>query len=92
GKITDPVSEFLVSVMRYAFILVLIGSAGHYSDWVVDLFFNSLPKEIVNALASGQAPSASAFDALVDQATNMATTLWKSAGSWDIGAAVVNGF
>jgi type IV secretion system protein VirB6 len=91
GKISDPVSEFLVSVVRYGFILTIIGTAGRYSDWVVDLFFKSLPREIASALATGQAPSASAFDALIDQGMTAAAVLWKTGGSWDVGGSIVNG-
>ena len=90
GKTSDPLAEFLVNCVRYGVILTLIGSAGTYSSWVVDLAFNDLPTEIVNAMGSGQPPSASAFDALANQGMGLAASMWKAAGTWDIAQALVN--
>lgn len=90
GRTQDPISGLLVNMIRYGFILVLIGTSGRYADWIVDIFFNSLPQELANAV-NGSPPSVNTFDALLDQGWAIAGKIWNSAGTWSLSSQVVTG-
>ena len=92
GKISDPISEFLATALRYGVIVTLVGTAGLYNEWVVPLFFTSLPAAIAQALSSGQTTlSNAAFDGLIDQSVTLATAFFNATTGLSIGSSIVNG-
>ncbi|WP_273794947.1 type IV secretion system protein [Brucella intermedia] len=83
GSVQEPILDFAFRAMKLAIILMLVGNAGEYQTYVADLFFESLPRELSQALNSGTAPTASTFDALLDKGQKSARDVW-ARGSWPI--------
>jgi type IV secretion system protein VirB6 len=65
--------------MKLAVILMLVRNAAEYQIYVADLFFESLPREISQALNVGATPTASTFDALLDKGQKSAREVWARA-------------
>jgi len=83
GSIGEPIMDFAFRAMKLAIILMLVRNAGDYQTYVTNLFFNTLPHEIGQALNSGTAPSASTFDSLLDKGQKCAYEIWSRA-SWPV--------
>ncbi|NKL20229.1 type IV secretion system protein [Rhizobium leguminosarum] len=83
GSVQDPILEFAFRAMKLAIIVMLVRNAAEYQTYVTNLFFESLPREISQALNSGTAPSASTFDSLLDKGQKCAYEIWSRA-SWPV--------
>ncbi|AJC83437.1 UNVERIFIED_ORG: type IV secretion system protein VirB6 [Rhizobium etli] len=83
GSVQDPIIEFAFRAMKLAIIVMLVRNAGEYQTYVTNIFFETLPKEISQALNSGTAPSASTFDSLLDKGQKCAYEIWSRA-SWPV--------
>ncbi|MEX2693309.1 type IV secretion system protein [Rhizobium mongolense] len=83
GSVQEPILEFAFRAMKLAIIVMLVRNASEYQTYVTGLFFETLPKEISEALNSGTAPSASTFDSLLDKGQKGAQEIWGRA-SWPV--------
>ncbi|KPH07042.1 conjugal transfer protein TrbL (plasmid) [Rhizobium acidisoli] len=79
GSIQEPILEFAFRAMKLAIIVMLVRNASEYQTYVTNIFFETLPREISQALNSGTAPSASTFDSLLDKGQKCATEIWARA-------------
>jgi type IV secretion system protein VirB6 len=88
GYVRAPVQDFVISVLKIAFIAALVTQTDTYNFYVKDLFFTQLPDGLSQAV--GQAgsgvsaqsvQSGAAFDALFSQAFTLAESIRKE-GSW----------
>lgn len=83
GSIQEPIMDFAFRAMKLAIILLLVRNASDYQSYVSTLFFETLPREVSQALNSGTQPSASIFDALLDKGQKSAIDIWSRA-SWPV--------
>lgn len=83
GSVHEPILDFAFRAIKLAIIVMLVRNAGEYQTYVTNLFFNTLPQEISQALNLGTAPSASTFDGLLEKGQTAATNIWGRA-SWPI--------
>ncbi len=83
GSVPDPILDFAFRAIKLAIIVMLVKNATDYQTYVSNIFFDVLPREISQALNTGMAPSASAFDSLLDKGQNCAKEIW-ARGSWPI--------
>lgn len=83
GSVQEPILEFAFRAMKLAIIVMLVRNASDYQTYVTNIFFDTLPKEISQALNSGTAPSASTFDSLLDKGQKCAYEIWSRA-SWPV--------
>ena len=83
GSIHEPIMDFAFRAMKLAIILMLVQNVANYQTYVSNLFFQDLPTEISSALNTGTAPSASAFDSLLDKGQKSANDIWAKS-SWPI--------
>jgi type IV secretion system protein VirB6 len=83
GSIQEPIMDFAFRAMKLAIILLLVRNASDYQSYVSTLFFETLPREVSQALNSGTQPSASIFDALLDKGQKSARDIWSRA-SWPV--------
>lgn len=83
GTVQEPILEFAFRAIKLAIIVMLVRNASDYQIYVTGIFFETLPKEIAEALNSGTSPSASTFDSLLDKGQNCAYEIWSRA-SWPI--------
>ncbi|MBY3278200.1 conjugal transfer protein TrbL [Rhizobium laguerreae] len=88
GSVPEPILEFAFRAMKLAIIVMLVRNASEYQTYVTNIFFETLPREISQALNSGTAPSASTFDSLLDKGQKCAQEIWARA-TWP--ADIVNG-
>lgn len=83
GSVQEPFLEFAFRAIKLAIIVMLVRNASDYQTYVTDIFFETLPKEISQALNSGTTPSASTFDSLLDKGQKCAHEIWSRA-SWPV--------
>lgn len=83
GSVRTPVMDLAFRAIKLAIILMLVQNAANYRTYVSDLFFVDLPNEISAALNTGPAPSASAFDSLLDKGQAAAEDIWERSG-WPV--------
>lgn len=83
GSVQEPILDFAFRAMKLAIIVMLVRNAGEYQTYVTNIFFDTLPREIAQALNSGAAPSASTFDSLLDKGQRCAYEIWSRA-SWPV--------
>lgn len=81
GSVQEPILDFAFRAIKLAIIVTLVRNAGDYQTYITSIFFETLPREISQALNSGTAPSASTFDSLLDKGQASATAIWSRA-SW----------
>ena len=79
GSVQEPILEFAFRAMKLAIIVMLVRNASDYQTYVTNIFFETLPREISQALNSGTAPSASTFDSLLDKGQECAREIWARA-------------
>jgi type IV secretion system protein VirB6 len=79
GSVHEPILEFAFRAMKLAIIVMLVRNASEYQTYVTNIFFETLPREISQALNSGTAPSASTFDSLLDKGQKCAKEIWARA-------------
>jgi type IV secretion system protein VirB6 len=83
GSVQEPIIEFAFRAIKLAIIVTLVRNASDYQTYVTNIFFETLPHEISQALNSGTVPSASTFDSLLDKAQKCAREIWSRA-SWPV--------
>jgi len=83
GSVQEPILDFAFRAIKLAIIVMLVKNASEYQTYVTNIFFNTLPQEIAQALNSGSAPSASTFDSLLDKGQASATDIWSRA-AWPV--------
>ena len=83
GSVQEPILEFAFRAIKLAIIVMLVRNASDYQTYVTNIFFDTLPREISQALNSGTTPSASTFDSLLDKGQKCAKEIW-SRGSWPV--------
>ncbi len=82
GKIDTPLRDICLRVIKMGIILALVQESGTYQQFVTDLFFESLPREIISALGTGDTVSASTLDGLLSKVQETAVRIMNDAG-WD---------
>jgi type IV secretion system protein VirB6 len=83
GSVHEPILDFAFRAIKLAIIVTLVKNASEYQTYVTTIFFETLPREISQALNSGTAPSASTFDGLLDKGQASATDIWGRA-AWPV--------
>ncbi|WP_331375368.1 type IV secretion system protein [Sinorhizobium chiapasense] len=83
GSVQEPILDFAFRAIKLAIIVMLVRNASDYQTYVTNIFFDTLPREISQALNSGTAPSASTFDSLLDKGQRCAYEIWSRA-SWPV--------
>jgi type IV secretion system protein VirB6 len=93
GTIREPIMDFAWRSMRLALIVALATNASTFQTYVAGLFFESLPKEVGNAIAgSGLDTSSGApFDKLLNKGIEVAQKIYDQAGLTDIAPALIAG-
>src|SRR3954464_11516549 len=91
GLIKDPVIDCAFRALKVVILVALVTQVGTYNEYVKNVFFDALPHEIGNALAggSGSAPTAAAFDKLVQKGWQAGYEIWSQSGVTNPGAALV---
>ncbi|WP_373414594.1 type IV secretion system protein [Ensifer aridi] len=79
GSVQEPILDFAFRAIKLAIIVTLVRNADEYQTYVTNIFFEALPREISQALNTGTAPSASAFDSLLDKGQAASTDIWSRA-------------
>lgn len=90
GSVQEPILDFAFRAIKLAIIVMLVKNASEYQTYITNIFFETLPREISQALNSGTAPSASTFDSLLDKGQASATDIWSRA-SWPVDVATIVG-
>lgn len=83
GSVHEPVMDFAFRVIKLGIILMLVKNADDYQTYVSALFFETLPRELSQALNTGAVPTASTFDALLDKGQKSAQQVWDRA-AWPV--------
>lgn len=83
GSVQEPILEFAFRAIKLAIIVMLVRNSSDYQTYVTNIFFETLPKEIAQALNTGATPSASTFDSLLDKGQKCAYEIWSRA-SWPV--------
>jgi type IV secretion system protein VirB6 len=86
GSIGDPMIEFVFRAIKAAIVLALVQNVDQYQFYVGNLFLEALPRELSSAINAGTAPSASAFDSLLDKGQEAANAVWERA-AWPVDVA-----
>ena len=91
GAISEPIMEFAWRAMRIVVVVLLATNSSAFQQYVTGLFFDSLPKEIGNALAgSGLNTSSGApFDQLLSKGIDVANKIYEQAGLTNIAPALI---
>lgn len=55
GSVQEPIMEFAFRAIKLAIILMLVRNAGEYQTYVTNIFFETLPREVSEALNTGGA-------------------------------------
>jgi type IV secretion system protein VirB6 len=83
GSVQEPILDFAFRAVKLAVIVMLVKNASEYQTYVTNIFFETLPREVSQALNSGTTPSASTFDSLLDKGQASATDIWSRA-AWPV--------
>jgi type IV secretion system protein VirB6 len=91
GAISEPVMEFAWRAMRIVVVVLLATNSSAFQHYVTGLFFDSLPKEIGNALAGAglNTNSGAPFDQLLSKGIDVANRIYKQAGLTNIAPALI---
>lgn len=91
GAIAEPIQEFAWRAMRLVLIVVLASNASSFQQYVTNLFFTSLPKEIGNALAGTALDTSSGqpFDRLLTKGIEVSQKIYEQAGLTTIAPALI---
>ena len=91
GAISEPIMEFAWRAMRIVVVVLLATNSSAFQQYVTSLFFDSLPKEIGNALAgSGLNTSSGApFDQLLSKGIDIANKIYEQAGLTNVAPALI---
>lgn len=91
GAIQEPILDFAWRSIRIVAVILLATNASSYQQYVTGLFFESLPKEISNAIAGGglDMKSGQPFDQLLNKGVEVATQIYEQAGITNIAPALI---
>jgi type IV secretion system protein VirB6 len=91
GAIQEPILDFAWRTIRIVTVILLATNAASYQQYVTGLFFDSLPKEISNAIAGSglDMKSGQPFDQLLTKGIAVAQQIYDQAGLTDIVPALV---
>lgn len=91
GAIVEPIGEFAFRSMRIVLIVLLATNSSAFQQYVTGLFFESLPKEIGNAIAGSglDVNSGQPFDQLLTKGIDVAKKIYAEAGLTDIAPALI---
>ena len=91
GAIAEPIQEFAWRAMRLVVIVLLASNSSSFQQYVTDLFFTSLPKEIGNALSGStlDVTSGQPFDKLLSKGIEVAYKIYDQAGLTNIAPALI---
>jgi type IV secretion system protein VirB6 len=91
GAIVEPIGEFAFRSMRIVLIVLLATNSSAFQQYVTDLFFESLPKEIGNAIAGSglNVNSGQPFDQLLSKGIEVANKIYDEAGLTNIAPALI---
>src|SRR3954469_10462720 len=91
GTIREPIMSFAWSAARVIVIVALATSASTFQTYVTGLFFESLPKEIGNAIAGAglDTSSGAPFDRLLNKGIEVATKIYEQSGLTNIAPALI---
>ena len=93
GTIREPIMDFAWRSVRLVIIVALATNASNFHDYVTSLFFDTLPKEIGNAIAGAglDTSSGAPFDKLLNKGIEVAQKIYDQAGLTDIAPALIAG-
>ncbi|MBF9235610.1 type IV secretion system protein [Microvirga alba] len=91
GLAQASVMDFLFQCLKIVIIITLATKAAEYHRYVTDLFYQTLPQGIGNALAKGKTLSPNAFDNLAHTGFQAGLNIWKKASYTDLGAMIICG-
>ena len=91
GTIREPIMSFAWSAARVIVIVALATNASTFQTYVTGLFFESLPKEIGNAIAGAGLDTSSGvpFDKLLNKGIEVATKIYEQSGLTNIAPALI---
>ena len=91
GAIVEPIGEFAWRAMRIVLVVLLATNSSAFQQYVTGLFFDSLPKEIGNALAGSglNVNSGAPFDQLLSKGIDVANKIYDQAGLTNIAPALI---
>ncbi len=91
GAISEPIMEFAWRAMRIVVVVLLATNSATFQQYVSGLFFDSLPKEIGNALAGSglNTNSGAPFDQLLSKGIDVANKIYDQAGLTNIAPALI---
>ncbi len=91
GAITEPILDFAFRAMRIVVIVLLATNSATFQQYVAGLFFDSLPKEIGNAIAGSglNVNSGAPFDQLLSKGIDVANKIYDQAGLTNIAPALI---
>ena len=91
GTIREPIMSFAWSAARVVVIVALATNASTFQTYVTGLFFESLPKEIGNAIAGAglDTSSGAPFDKLLNKGIEVATKIYEQSGLTNIAPALI---
>ncbi|MBM3552266.1 MAG: type IV secretion system protein [Alphaproteobacteria bacterium] len=91
GAIVEPIGEFAFRSMRIVLIVLLATNSSAFQQYVTGLFFESLPKEIGNAIAGSglNVNSGQPFDQLLSKGIEVANKIYDEAGLTNIAPALI---
>ncbi|MGJ0532749.1 type IV secretion system protein [Methylocystis sp.] len=90
GAIQEPILDFAWRSIRIVAVILLATNATSYQQYVTGLFFESLPKEISNAIAGGlDMKSGQPFDQLLNKGVEVATQIYEQAGITNVAPALI---
>ena len=91
GTIRESIMSFAWSAARVIVIVALATNASTFQTYVTGLFFESLPKEIGNAIAGAGLDTSSGvpFDKLLNKGIEVATKIYEQSGLTNIAPALI---
>lgn len=93
GAIVEPIMDFAWRAVRLVAIVLLATNAGTFQAYVTGLFFESLPREIGNAITGAglDMESGEPFDTLLTRGIEVAQKIYDQAGLTDVFPALIAG-
>ncbi|MBM3624078.1 MAG: type IV secretion system protein, partial [Alphaproteobacteria bacterium] len=91
GAIAEPILDFAWRAMRIVVVVLLATNSSAFQQYVTGLFFDSLPKEIGNAIAGSglNVNSGAPFDQLLSKGIDIANKIYDQAGLTNIAPALI---
>lgn len=91
GAVREPVLDFAWRSVRLTAIVMLATESGTFQQYVTDLFGQTLPREIGNAIAGSglSLSSGQPFDQLLNKGIEVATRIYDQAGLTDVAPALI---